>query len=113
MPETYGTAGNDAVKALGVLGAIFGGTAKVVGTASSLAIVMGAVYLIDCRLHANGNDAIDRCYLSALPMMGLGAGTAGGFMAGYRTYNPALRPEDQPTGDNRDAQGRFKRRSDG
>lgn len=101
------------MKLSAILGAAFGGGAKVVGTASSLAIMMGAIYLVDCRLNAKGNDAIDRCYLSALPMMGLGAGTAGGFMAGYQTYNPALRPDDQTTSSDRDAQGRFRRKDNG
>jgi len=91
------------------LGVALGSGAKLLGTASSLAIVMGGIYLVDCRMHSTGADSIDRCYLSALPMMGLGAGTAGGFMAGYRTYNPALRPDDGPTGADRDERGRFKK----
>lgn len=98
------------MKLPGLLAAAFGGGAKIVGTASSLAIVMGAIYLVDCRISARSLDAIDRCYLSALPMMGLGAGTAGGFMAGYQTYNPALKPEDQSTGADRDEHGRFRKR---
>jgi hypothetical protein len=95
----------------GVLGALFGGGAKLVGTASGLTVLVGAVYLADCRISSRGkgSDAIDRCYLSALPMMGLGAGVGGGFAAGYRTYNPALRA---PSGD-RDEHGRFRRRADG
>lgn len=93
-----------------LLGVALGGSAKLLGTASSLAIVVGAIYLVDCRMHSRETDGIDRCYLSALPMMGLGAGTAGGFLAGYQTYNPALRPEDGPTGSDRDEAGRFKKR---
>ena len=98
-----------------IFGAALAGGSHIVSTASSLAILVGAIYLVDCRVSARGTDAIDRCYLSALPMMGLGAGTAGGFMAGYRTYNPALRPPDEPTGSgsDRDEHGRFKRRSTG
>lgn len=92
-----------------LLGTAIGGGAKILGTASSLAIIVGAVYLVDCRLHTKGSEGIDRCYLSALPMMGLGAGTAGGFLAGYRTYNPALRPEDGPAAGERDERGRFKK----
>jgi hypothetical protein len=94
----------------GLLGMAFGGGAKLLGTASGLAVLVGAVYLVDCRVSARGLDAIDRCYLSALPMMGLGAGTAGGFMAGFNTYNPALRPEDHPAGSDRDESGRFRKR---
>jgi hypothetical protein len=93
----------------GLLAAAFGGGAKIIGTASSLTVLVGAIYLVDCRVSARGMDAIDRCYLSALPMMGLGVGVGGGFMAGYQTYNPALRPEDQ--GLERDEHGRFRKRN--
>ena len=98
------------MKLSGLLAAAFGGGAKIVGTASSLTVLVGAIYLVDCRLTARGMDAVDRCYLSALPMMGLGVGVGGGFMAGYQTYNPALRPEDVGTGLDRDEHGRFRRR---
>jgi hypothetical protein len=93
-----------------VIGAIVGGGAKIVSTASTLTVVIGAIYLVDCRVSARGLDAIDRCYLSALPMMGLGAGVGGGFMAGYNTFNPALRPQDSQPGTERDENGRFKPR---
>ena len=96
------------MKVSGLLAAAFGGGAKIVGTASSLTVLVGAIYLVDCRLTARGMDAVERCYLSALPMMGLGVGVGGGFMAGYQTYNPALRPEDQ--GLERDEHGRFRKR---
>jgi hypothetical protein len=97
------------MKLSGLLAAAFGGGAKIVGTASSLTVLVGAIYLIDCRVSAKGMDAIDRCYLSALPMMGLGVGVGGGFLAGYQTYNPALRPDDQ--GLERDEHGRFRKRN--
>lgn len=97
------------MKLSGLLAAAFGGGAKIIGTASSLTVLVGAIYLVDCRLTARGMDAVDRCYLSALPMMGLGVGVGGGFMAGYQTYNPALRPEDQ--GLERDEHGRFRKRN--
>jgi hypothetical protein len=44
---------------------------------------------------------VDRCYFTALPLMGVGIAGRGGFSAGYNTYNPALRKEDEeakPTG---------------
>lgn len=93
-----------------LFGAAIGGGAKLIGTASSLTVLIGATYLIDCRISARGAglDAIDRCYLSALPMMGLGAGAAGGWLAGFNTLNPALRKDDR-LGD-RDEHGRFRRR---
>lgn len=99
------------MKLSGLLAAAFGGGAKIVGTASSLTVLVGAIYLVDCRVSARGIDAIDRCYLSALPMMGLGVGVGGGFMAGYRTYNPALRPDDSPINGDRDEHGRFRKRN--
>lgn len=60
--------------------------------ASSLAVFAGFGYIIDCRLNGGKPDA---CWLTGLPIMGLGGVGAGGFRAGYGTYNPALRrPED-------------------
>lgn len=98
------------MKLSGLLAAAFGGGAKIVGTASSLTVLVGAIYLVDCRVSAKGIDAIDRCYLSALPMMGLGVGVGGGFMAGYQTYNPALRQDEHQPGAERDEHGRFRKR---
>ena len=95
-----------------VAAAIFGSGAKIVSTASSLAVVMGAVYLVDCRISAKGTDAIDRCYLSALPMMGLGAGVGGGYLAGYNTYNPALKGKEEG-GLLRDERGRYTKQDKG
>lgn len=94
---------------LDTLFAALGCGAKVINTASTLAVVIGAVYLIDCRTHATGSDAVDRCYLSALPMMGIGVAGRGGFNVGYSTYNPALRPEDQSPSPERDEKGRFRK----
>lgn len=98
------------MKLTGLLAAVSGGGAKIVGTASSLTVLIGAIYLVDCRVSAKGMDAIDRCYLSALPMMGLGAGVGGGWLAGFNTYNPALREDEHQPGMERDEHGRFKRR---
>lgn len=84
--------------------------AKVLNTASTLAIIVGAIYLVDCRTHATSNDSIDRCYLSALPMMGIGVAGRGGFSVGFNTYNPALRPEDTPPYTERQERGRFQRK---
>jgi hypothetical protein len=61
-------------------------------TASTLSIAAGVGYIADCRL--NGG-AVDACWLTGLPIMGLGggaaAGGAAGWRAGYNTYNPSLR----------------------
>lgn len=55
---------------------------------STLSIVAGAGYIIDCRL---SGGAVDTCWLTGLPVMGLGAGAGAGAAAGFNTYNPALR----------------------
>ena len=91
-----------------ILGAIGSGAAIVKG-ASTTAILVGAIYLVDCRMADRRPEALDRCWMTALPIMGLGAVGRGGFAAGYNTYNPALRPEDHPNAE-RDEAGRFKRR---
>jgi len=91
-----------------ILGAIGSGAALIKG-ASATAILVGAVYLLDCRLADRRAEALDRCWMTALPIMGLGAVGRGGFSIGYQTYNPALRSDDQP-GAERDEAGRFKRR---
>jgi hypothetical protein len=80
-----------------VLSAI-GGGAQVVSGACSAAILVGSIYLIDCRIAARGPDAIDRCYFTALPLMGVGIAGRGGFSMGYNTLNPALRKEEEKTG---------------
>ena len=65
--------------------------ALAIGSASLLAILAGTIYIIDCRSWADSRDEITSCYLTGLPIMGIGAAGGGGFQAGYRTYNPALR----------------------
>jgi hypothetical protein len=80
-----------------VLSAI-GGGAQVVSGACSAAILVGSIYLIDCRIAARGPDAIDRCYFTALPLMGVGIAGRGGFNVGFNTLNPALRKEDEKPG---------------
>jgi hypothetical protein len=91
-----------------ILGTI-GTAAAVFKTASSLAVFVGTIYLIDCRTSNRGPESMDRCWMTALPIMGIGAAGRGGFGIGFNTYNPALRPEDQPSAE-RDESGRFKRR---
>jgi hypothetical protein len=77
-----------------IISAIGGGAQLVTGAASA-AIIVGTIYLIDCRISARGMDQVDRCYFTALPLMGVGIAGRGGFSAGYNTYNPALRKEDE------------------
>jgi len=77
-----------------IISAIGGGAQLVTGAASA-AIIVGSIYLVDCRISARGHDQVDRCYFTALPLMGVGIAGRGGFSAGYNTYNPALRKEDE------------------
>lgn len=77
-----------------ILTAIGGGAQLVTGAASA-ALIVGSIYLVDCRISARGADQVDRCYFTALPLMGVGIAGRGGFSAGYNTYNPALRKEDE------------------
>jgi hypothetical protein len=78
-----------------VLSAI-GGGAQAISGACSAAIIVGGIYLIDCRISARGADQVDRCYFTALPLMGVGIAGRGGFSVGYNTLNPALRKEEEP-----------------
>lgn len=64
-------------------------------TASSIALLAGIAYLVDCRLSNRGPDSMDRCWMTALPIAGIGAAGRGGFTLGYGTYNPALRPQER------------------
>lgn len=74
--------------------AALGGGAKVVTTASSAAILLGAIYLVDCRMSAKSTEAIDRCYFTAMPIMGIGVAGRGAFQVGYNTLNPSLHREE-------------------
>ncbi len=98
---------------LGVLGSALGGTGHFISGASNVALIVGAIYLADCRFSSKAvtREAVDSCYFTALPLMGIGVAGKGGFAAGFSTYNPALRrPEEEPHatgGSRRDASGRF------
>ena len=98
---------------LGVLGSTLGGTSHFISGASNVALIVGAIYLADCRFSskATTREAVDSCYFTALPLMGIGVAGKGGFAAGFSTYNPALRrPEEEPeepAGATRDSHGRF------
>jgi hypothetical protein len=74
------------------------GAGRALNTASSLAVMMGAVYLVDCRISVKQQSEIERCYFTAFPIMGIGAAGKGGFSIGYQTYNPSLRREDTENG---------------
>jgi len=60
-------------------------------TAATLSVVAGAAYIIDCR---QSGGELDRCWLTGLPIAGIGGAVGGGFRMGYETYNPSLRRRD-------------------
>jgi hypothetical protein len=60
-------------------------------TGSLLAVIAGSIYIADCR--ASGGE-VDKCWLTGLPIAGLGGAAGGGFRMGYETLNPALRSRD-------------------
>ena len=74
--------------------------AGAIGTASVLAFVFGAIMTIDCRSWAKTWEQAQSCYFTGGSVMGLGGmgkAASGMFLAGYGTYNPALRRrEDNP-----------------
>jgi hypothetical protein len=62
-------------------------------TAATLSVIAGGAYIIDCR---RSGGELDTCWLTGLPIAGLGAGVGGGFRLGFETLNPALRRRDGP-----------------
>lgn len=79
---------------LGVIGAV--GTAF--RAASNVALLAATLYLVDCRMSNKGADSLDRCWMTALPIAGIGAAGRGGYALGFNTLNPALRKEEEGRG---------------
>lgn len=65
---------------------------QAIGNASLLMVLAGAGYLADCRLDGG---AVDHCWLTALPIMGVGVGARGAFSVGYATPNPNISPRQR------------------
>lgn len=73
---------------------VVGSSSQVFATATSASILIGAIYTIDCRIMAGkDHQKAMQCYLSGLPMMGIGV--AG--KAGYNTFNPRLHSDGAPS----------------
>lgn len=92
------------MKAQDILAALAGAGAKAATTVSTLSVIAGLAYLGDCRINSKSEGSIDRCWMTALPIMGIGVGVRGGFAIGYNTLNPSLRrPEGEQSvsGDDR------------
>ena len=69
--------------------------AGLIGGASLLTLVMGGVYIVDCRVSSKSWDQSQACYLTGLPIMGVGGAAGGAFRVGFNTLNPALRDPRQ------------------
>lgn len=82
-----------------------GSAAKIMNSATSMAMLVGFLYLIDCRSAAKTSEMVDKCYFTAIPMMGIGIAGKGGFNVGYNTLNPLLRKEDQDSQDQQSGDG--------
>jgi hypothetical protein len=62
-----------------------------IGSATVASVLAGGAYILDCR--AAGGE-VERCWLTGLPIAGLGATGGGAFQLGYETLNPKLRSRD-------------------
>ena len=67
-------------------------TLAAIFSVSMMSALAGAGYILDCRL--SGNKATE-CWLTGLPIMGIGGAAGGGFKVGYETYNPKLRKKNE------------------
>lgn len=93
-----------------ILGAL-GGLGSTFKVASNVALVAAALYLVDCRVSNKSAESLDRCWMTALPIAGIGAAGRGGYALGFNTLNPALREEDHQPSAERDEHGRFRKRN--
>jgi hypothetical protein len=59
----------------------------VVGAASTITLLFGFGYLIDCRF--NGGD-VDKCWITGGALAGLGTTGKAAYRAGYWTPNPGI-----------------------
>jgi hypothetical protein len=60
---------------------------SLIGNASLLMVLAGGGYLVDCRTSGGSPDS---CWLTGLPIMGVGVAGRGAFSVGYATPNPDL-----------------------
>lgn len=60
-------------------------------TATTLSVLAGGTYIWDCR---QSGGEIDKCWLTGLPIAGLGGAAGGAFKVGYETLNPRLRRDE-------------------
>jgi hypothetical protein len=68
--------------------ALAGPLRAMLGAASTVTILFGVGYMVDCRM--NGGD-VDKCWLTGGTLAGLGTAGQAGYRAGYWTPNPAIK----------------------
>lgn len=72
--------------------------AAIVKGATTATFFIGLMYLIDCRVNSRPAADIDRCWMTALPIMGVGGVGRGAFEVGLHSPVPTAKKEDQKTG---------------
>jgi len=60
--------------------------------ASTISVLAGFGYIVDCR---RSGGSVQDCWLTGLPIAGIGATGGGAFKLGYETLNPRLRRDDE------------------
>lgn len=71
------------------------GAGSVLTGACTLSMLIGGIYLLDCRFNLRKGDGIDQCYITGASMMGIGISGRGGYNVGFNTLNPALRKREE------------------
>lgn len=63
------------------------------GAASTVTILFGIGYIVDCRF--NGNPDVAQCWLTGGTLAGLGTAGQAGYRAGYWTPNPSISQDER------------------
>lgn len=72
--------------------ALIGPLRTVLAAASTVTILFGVGYLIDCRL---GGGDVDKCWLTGGTLAGIGTAGQAGYRAGFWTPNPSIRQQER------------------
>jgi hypothetical protein len=72
--------------------------ATMIKGATTATFLIGLMYLVDCRISNRKPADIDRCWMTALPIMGIGGVGRGAFEVGLQSPVPTAKREDQRGG---------------